>query len=105
MMGTPLFTVMTVPLGMDSVPVPPMVPPLQVMAALVRLMFAVPLSVPPCMVRVGVVSVLALLGGRVAPMMKIDVETAPAAVDVPDWTFSVPAPVMEEAASNEPVVV
>src|SRR5437763_4932709 len=105
MMGTPLLTVMTVPLGMESVPLPPMVPPLQVMAALVRLTFAVPLSVPPCMVRVGMLNVLALLSVSVPLLMTIDVETLPATVVVPALVLRVPAPVIDDAASSDPVVV
>src|SRR5437868_9955590 len=98
--GTPLLTVMTVPLGMESVPLPPMVPPLQVMAALVRLMFAVPLSVPPCMVRVGMKSVPSRLGVCVPQLMRIDGVTLPATVFVPLETSSVPEPLMLEAASK-----
>src|SRR5258705_3928808 len=59
--------VMVVPAGMVSGQVPPMVPPLQVIDALVTLIGAVPLSVPPCMVSAGTLTVPALLRVSVPP--------------------------------------
>ena len=95
--------VTVVPEGMVSVPLPPMVPLLHVEAAPVRPTFAVPLSVPPCMVRVGMLSVPALLRVSVPPLMRIDGVTLPATVFVPLETSSVPEPLMLEAASKVPV--
>src|ERR1044072_4482931 len=62
-----LLQVIVAAAGMESEPVPPMVPEVQVIALPVRLIGAVPLSVPPLMVSVGMLSVLALLSVSVPP--------------------------------------
>src|SRR5437667_11323345 len=89
---------MVVAPGMESVPLPPMVPPLQVIAVEVRLMFAVPLRVPPFIVSVGTLRVPALLSVRVPPDMVIEVERLLLTVLVPALHCSVPAPLVTEEA-------
>src|ERR1041384_65813 len=125
MIGALPLMVMVVPLGMESWPVPPMVPPLQFIDVPVMLIGAVPLSVPPCMVSVGVLMAEALLRVSVplltnrlptlvmlpmvvvppvflvVPLMAYDAPT----VFVPFWKTTVPAPLMIDAASKLLVVV
>src|SRR6266851_5175635 len=91
---------MVVVAGIDSVPLPPIVPPLQVMAAPVRLIAAEPFSVPPYMARVGIVCVAALFTVKVPPETPRGVDMVPETVLVPDCHWTVPAPEMVDAASN-----
>src|SRR5437660_10235897 len=58
---------MVVAAGVDSELLPPITPPLQVIALPVRLIVAVPLSVPPCIESVGMESALPLLRVSVPP--------------------------------------
>src|SRR5436190_5812771 len=99
MNGTPLM-VMVVPEGMVSVPLPPMVPPDQFIAAPVRLTFPVPLNVPPLMVRVGIDCALGLLMLSVPLDMRTAVDSVPLMLFVPLLHCSVPAPEMLDAASK-----
>src|SRR5437763_14317289 len=101
--GTPVM-VSVVPFGIDSAPLPPTVPPVQVIAAAVRLMAALPFSVPPCIVSAGIVCVAALLSVSVPPFINRFVESVPLKVFVPLLTWNVPAPVTDEAASNDDAV-
>src|SRR5215813_8217938 len=125
MMGALPLMVMVVPLGMESAPLPPMVPPLQFMDVPVMLIGAVPFKMPPCMVSVGVLRAEALLRVSVpatrarlpTPVMLLRVVVAPLllvvpvmlydapTVLVPDWKTTVPAPAMDDAASKLLVVV
>src|SRR5947209_19933085 len=79
--GEPL-TVMVVPAGIDSVPLPPIVPPLHVMAAPVRLRWPLPLRMPPVIVSVGRLCAEALLIVSVAPLPVVRVDIVAANVVV-----------------------
>src|SRR4051794_18196728 len=92
---------MVVPAGMGSAPLPPIVPPVHVIAEPGRVIGAGPASGPPFIVSTGIDCAEALLMARVPPDTRIDVEIGPATVFVPDWDWIVPAPLMVEAASNE----
>src|ERR1043165_190104 len=84
-----------------SVPLPPTVPPDQVVVvAPVRLTLALPLRTPPCMARVGIDCAPVLLKVNVPPEMVRFAESVPANVLLPLKTASVPEPVMLEAASK-----
>src|SRR5437660_6965033 len=111
---------MVVAAGVDSELLPPITPPLQVIALPVRLIVAVPLSVPPCIDSVGMESALPLLRVSVPPttvrspmlVMLFSVVAAPLAfvtpvmlygaltVFVPPCHCTVPAPLIDDAASN-----
>src|SRR5438874_9370449 len=91
---------MTVPEGMVSVPLPPMVPLPQVIAAPVRLIAAVPLIVPLLMVRVGIDCVAALLSVNVPPLATTGAVIVPANVLVPPCQSTEPGPLIVVAASN-----
>ena len=102
--GTPAI-VTVVPDGIENVPLPPMVPPLHVIAGEVTARFAVPLSVPPVIVRTGIDCVEALLIESVPPLTVSDDVIVPAMLFVPAPLFSVPAPLMVVDASNAAAVV
>src|SRR5437764_6935340 len=78
---------MVVPAGMLRVPVPEIVPPLQLMDAAVRLIGAVPFSVPPLMVSVGNVSV--------GPLLRVSVPPLTLSGPMPVMLFSVVVPPLE----------
>ena len=125
MIGALPVRVMVVPFGMESWPLPPMVPPLQFMAVPVMLIAAVPLRVPPCMVSVPVLSAETLLSVSVPPLTKrsptlvmllmvvvaplflvsVVMLYVPLTVFVPAWKITVPAPLIEDAASKLLVAV
>src|SRR5713226_7659761 len=111
---------MVVPEGIVSCPLPAMVPPVHVIDVPVRLMAAVPLSVPPCMVRVGTESAEPLLRVRVPPVtvtsptlvIAVPIVVVPLffvapltlyvalTVFVPEPHCTVPAPLMNDPASK-----
>src|ERR1043166_670957 len=97
--------VTVVPEGMENVPLPLMMPPLQIMALEVTARFAVPLSVPAVMVSAGIDCVLALLIESVPPLMMSDAVMVPAMLFAPAALCSVPAPLMVDEASNAAAVV
>src|SRR5205085_94524 len=92
--------VITVPDGMVSVPLPPMVPLPQFIAAPVRLIAAVPLIVPLIIVSVGSDCVAALLSVSVPPLIVVGAESVPANVLVPPCHTTLPGPLIVVAASN-----
>src|ERR1043165_2100898 len=92
--------VTVVPLGMVNWPLPLRVPPLQLLAAPVRVRGAVPLRVPPCRVSVGLDCVEALLIVKVPPATVRFAEMVPATVLVPLLICMVPAPLNVDAASK-----
>src|SRR2546423_6167581 len=92
--------VMTVDAGIFSAPLPPMMPPVQVIALAVRLIGEVPLSGRPCMERVGIDCAAALFIVSVPPMTASGLAIVPAKVLVPLCHCTDPAPVKLEAASN-----
>src|SRR5437016_3709025 len=111
---------MVVPEGMESAPLPAITPPLQLIDAPVRLIAAVPLSVPPCMASVGMLSAEALLRVSVPPetvtalmppmLLRTVVPPAelvapvalyvPLTVFVPAFHCTVPALVIDDDASK-----
>src|SRR3954451_1275027 len=60
-----------VPFGIETAPLPPSVPPVQLIEAEVTLIAAVPLSTPPCIASVGTVSGVALLRVSVPPLTRM----------------------------------
>jgi hypothetical protein len=84
-----------------SVPLPPRVPAVQVMEAPVRLIVAVPPSVPPASASVGIDCAAALFTAKVPAVSVSGVVMVPANVLVPFCTASVPVPEIVEAASND----
>src|ERR1051326_109768 len=105
---------MVVPFGMESVPLPPTTPEVQVIDAPVRLIGAVPSCVPPCIASVGTERAEALLRVSVPPvrtrsptltMEPIVVVPPLARVDpvtvlLPEFHCTVPAPLMLDVASK-----
>src|SRR5690349_21267883 len=91
---------MVVPAGMESVPLPLSVPPLHVIEAAVRLMFADPPNVPPAIVRIGIDCADALLIAVVPPLTSTFVVIVPVNVFVPLCHTTVPEPPIVVAASN-----
>src|ERR1051326_1156020 len=99
MEGTP-ETVMVVQIGMVSVPLPLITPPLHVIEAPVRLMFAEPPNVPLTIVSVGIDCGDALLIAVVPPLTCVFVVIVPLTVFVPLCQTTRPAPPIVVAASN-----
>src|SRR5438270_4793929 len=120
-----LLTVIVVVLGMVSVPLPAIVPPLQVLLLPVRAIGAAPLMMPPCIVSVGTETAPPLFSVSVPPVMVMSLVLvmelsvvvppllfvapvmlyAPLTVFVPALKPTVPAPLMLLAASKVLVVV
>src|ERR1043165_8467669 len=96
----PPLTLTVVPFGMVNCPLPPSVPPLQLLVAPVRAMGAVPLRTPPCRVNVGIDCVEALLIVNVPPTTVRFAEMVPVRVLVPLLNCMVPAPLKVDAASK-----
>src|SRR5256885_12476288 len=90
--STPLFR--SVAAGIDNRPLPPRVPPIQVMEVAVRVRGGEPPCGPPSPLKVGMGRPLGIFKGRGAPDIRIEGVTLPVTVVAPLDDRSVPSPAM-----------